>query len=299
MSVYEIYGQTNKGSEYEINEDHILLGRFVKNKGEQALQFQCEDEFIRDYGLLLAVADGIAATIEDKTADKTESAANSTTGGAAASQQALSILERRFYAAPKAVAAYESLIDATEQANQALLEIHTLRPDWSHMACTLAGVCLLSHGFYLFHCGDSRIYRYRHGVLKPLSRDDTITQAALVSGQLSLEQAQKEAERHRLTNYLGNPYFSCHIELAQTLQDNDILLIATDGFYDGISNGSGDNSGHNSANNDGDETIENILREHQGSLTQLGQHLTQLMLDTDSTDNFSFILLRQSSDTHI
>lgn len=287
MSVYEIYGQTNKGSEYEVNEDHILLGRFVKNKGEQALQFQCEDEFIRDYGLLLAVADGIAGTIEDKT----ENAANSTTGGAAASQQALSILERRFYAAPKAIAAYESLIDATEQANQALLEIHTLRPDWSHMACTLAGVCLLSHGFYLFHCGDSRIYRYRHGVLKPLSRDDTITQAALVSGQLSLEQAKKEAERHRLTNYLGNPYFSCHIELAQTLQDNDILLIATDGFYDGISN--------DSANNDGDETIENILREHQGSLTQLGQHLTQRMLDTDSTDNFSFILLRQSSDTLI
>lgn len=264
MSVYEIYGRTDMGSEHKSNEDHILLGRFVKNRGELELRFSCEDDFIRDYGLLLAVADGIDGTAG---------------GGAAASQQALTVLERRFYAAPKATAVRESLLDATEQANQALLEIHTRRPEWTHMGCTLSGICLLNKGFYLFNSGDSRIYRYRHGILKPLTRDDTTTQAALVSGQLSLEQAQSEPERHRLTNYLGNPYFSCHIEFVQALQDDDIIMIATDGFYDPI----------------GDESIENKLREHQGSITQLGQQLRGIMQNSNGGDNFSFILLHQVS----
>jgi len=264
MSEYEIYGLCDQGTQLSSNEDHILLGRFIKNRGSLGLNIQSDDDIIQAYGLLFAVADGIGGI---------------SGGGREASQQALSILEQRFYASPKARVAKENLFDASKQANQALLEILARRPDWSHMGCTLSGICLLAQGFYLFHCGDSRVYRFRHGLLTPLTRDDTITETALSRGKLSLQQAAQEAEQYRLTNFLGNPYFSCHIEYKKNLHPGDIILIASDGFYKPV----------------GDEQIELCINEHKGSLKQLAEQFKQLLLASGGQDNYSFILLQNKN----
>jgi len=85
MSEYEIYGLCDQGTQLSSNEDHILLGRFIKNRGSLGLNIQCDDDIIQAYGLLFAVADGIDGI---------------SGGGREASQQALSILEQRFYASP-------------------------------------------------------------------------------------------------------------------------------------------------------------------------------------------------------
>ncbi len=264
MSEYEIYGLTEKGSSEAKNEDHILLGRFVKNRGSLELKLSCDDELIEQYGLLLAVADGIGGA---------------SGGGAAASQQGLHILEQRYYASPKAQVAQMGIVDAAQQANQALLEIHTRRADWSHMGCSLAGIALLANGFYVFHSGDSRVYRYRHGLLKSLTRDDSLSQLELARGELTLAQVQQD-ESHRLSNYLGMPYFNCKIEFFPQILDDDILLIASDGFYTHM----------------GNDNIETCLAEFTGSMSDLGKFLREEMLTSNAQDDYSFILLSKALD---
>ena len=58
-SGFDVFGRTEAGPVRAANEDHILLGRFVKNRGGMGLRIQNDDDFLAAFGLLLAVADGV------------------------------------------------------------------------------------------------------------------------------------------------------------------------------------------------------------------------------------------------
>ena len=71
--IFQIYGYTHKGIVRQNNEDHILLGRIVKNNGGLGIYFPADDDFLMNNGLLFAIADGIggenAGDIASKIAD--------------------------------------------------------------------------------------------------------------------------------------------------------------------------------------------------------------------------------------
>ena len=70
MLVYDICGATHQGRVRQQNEDHILVGRFVKNSGQLLLSFRSDDDFVASYGLLLCVADGIGSAAGGKMASR-------------------------------------------------------------------------------------------------------------------------------------------------------------------------------------------------------------------------------------
>ncbi len=86
--------------------------------------------------------------------------------------------------------------------------------------CTFSSVVFKSNTAYLFHCGDSRIYRLAGNNLEQLTNDHT----RVVSEETSY-----------LTRALG---IHSHIEMdyqSIPLQEGDVFVLATDGVYEYIS----------------------------------------------------------------
>jgi hypothetical protein len=58
-NTFHIYGYTHRGAVRRNNEDHVLLGRIVKNSGGLGMFFSADDDFLLANGMLFAIADGI------------------------------------------------------------------------------------------------------------------------------------------------------------------------------------------------------------------------------------------------
>ncbi len=122
--------------------------------------------------------------------------------------------------------------------------------------------------------GDSRLYLYRNGLLRQLSRDHSQVEELLSSGQLSAEEAQRHPARNLITRAVG---------AADTLEleedcietcDGDMFLLCSDG-------------------------ISNEVEEHEicsalvcGSCRQSAEALIALALHGGGRDNISAVVVR-------
>jgi len=264
MSIFEIYGHTETGSVRRNNEDHILVGRFIKNRGTAHFSIDSEEAFFNQRGLLFAVSDGIGGEA----------------GGEVASHLTLKVLDKNFYAIENKrnlTEFSENLRDSITKANEIVLHISLYKPELTYMGCTLTGVCLTPHGFLVFNIGDSRVYHYSSNGLNLLTVDDTAAQRALEEGRITAVEARHSIERHHLTNYMG--YSECHIKISEkpALQDGNILLVCSDGLYDLL----------------GDDRLGKVFFEHEKApLPQLGEYLANQAIAYGGYDNISLILIR-------
>jgi protein phosphatase len=265
MFVLNICGATHRGQVREHNGDHILVGRFVKNSGCLSLSVCSDDDFLEAYGLLLCVADGVGGAAADEMA----------------SRIALLTLEKEFYAATKIdlQTCTALLRTGVKKANAVVLEASANRAEWTGMSTTLCGVCLNKQSFLAFSAGDSRVYRYRDGLLKRLTQDDTLAAHNVRSGSMTLEQAEHSPESHVLINYLGRKDASLSVREGPLLRDQDSLLICSDGLYDMV---------------DEDNLAELLQRMNAAGLSETRQteELIKLANQRGGIDNISVILIR-------
>lgn len=267
MLTVDVYAHTEVGLIRAANEDHLLMGRFIKNSGSMQLSFGLDDDFLCEYGMLFAVADGIGGEA----------------GGVFASQLALLTLEKYFYAVRKSGESSlfkNTLQQAIYRCNKTILEMAKHKPKYARMGCTLAGICLIPEGVLLFQCGDSRIYYQRGNSLKLITVDETVAQVAVNAGRLSAEAARHCPQRHHLTNFLGYEQFNCQVKVLKPLQAGDNLLICSDGVHDLI---------------EPELLKKTLLNPEQASVAHVGQQLTQHALQAGGDDNLSLILLRLST----
>ena len=219
MRRFHIFGRTETGPVRRANEDRILVGRFIKNRGGLGLHLAEDDDFMARYGLVLAVADGIGGV----------------DGGGIASKLGLSAFDTQFYSAEKTMDVWggsmAALEAAGERANHAILDLAANRPELAEMGCTIAGVCLTPEGALVFHAGDSRVYRFRNGALKQLTPDDSIVSLAVQAGHITEEEAHESPARHTITNCLGQATFRLHVQAGPELRDGDVLLVSSDGLH--------------------------------------------------------------------
>jgi protein phosphatase len=267
MLVFDICGATHPGRVREHNEDHILVGRSVKNSGQLALSFSGDDDFVTGYGMLLCVADGIGGVA----------------GGEMASGLALMTLDKAFYAAmkPDAELIVPLLRQAADYANKHIREVAAKSKAYAGMGSTLSGVCLMGERYWVVNAGDSRVYRYRNGALKPLSSDDTLAARAVRSGAMTFEQAAHSPDSHILTNYLGAAEFSLAVDGGPELRNGDSLLVCSDGLYDMVD----------------DDTLARCIQQFNASGVSCAEQVGRLLAlanERGGRDNISLILMRVS-----
>ena len=114
--------------------------------------------------------------------------------------------------------------------NRAVYEKSTSDPEMQGMGTT--GVCAYaSRGLaHVVHAGDSRAYLWHGGAIRQLTRDHSMVQQLVDSGQITREQAALHPQKNLITRALGvsanivPEYNRCEVV------PGDLLLLCTDGL---------------------------------------------------------------------
>jgi len=124
------------------------------------------------------------------------------------------------------------LEDAVREAHRAVFERGVSEPDKQGMGTTLDVLLVAGQDAFIAHVGDSRTYLMRGEVAAQITADHTVAEVLVVEGKLSAEEALVSPLRTILVNALGVAA-EVGVEMAHlTLQQNDRLLLCSDGLHD-------------------------------------------------------------------
>lgn len=122
------------------------------------------------------------------------------------------------------------LLHGFDVTNRAVYEKATADPDMLGMGTTGVCVYVREGRAHVVHAGDSRAYLWRAGRMRQITRDHSMVQQLVDSGQITREQAAQHPQKNLITRALGvsasivPEYNRCEVN------PGDILLLCTDGL---------------------------------------------------------------------
>ncbi len=131
------------------------------------------------------------------------------------------------------------LKQAVIHANNAVVS-QQQNPRLSGMGCVLTAVLfdMEQHLVHMCHVGDTRLYKYKDGVLTKFSRDHSLVGLQEDAGVLSEEEAMSHPRRNIITRFIGNSLLDWNttymMELSFPIEVGTQYLICSDGLYDMI-----------------------------------------------------------------
>jgi len=174
-------------------------------------------------------------------------------------------------------ASFESaaLVEAIKAANAAIHDASMSRPEQSGMGTTIVAAAFHDNTLTVAHVGDSRMYRFRKGVLSQVTEDHSMVQELLRRGLMTPEEARTSLNRNLVTRALGiDPLVEVDVR-EQQYEDGDIYLLCSDGLNDVLT----------------DEEIAAVLAQHQDNLDFAAQRLIADVNANGGPDNVSIVLI--------
>jgi len=222
--------------------EYSIAGVKAQNEDNCGVQVPAEP-LLTTKGICAAIADGMSGS----------------DAGKEASEACISGFLRDYYSTPESWTAKTSAQKVLGSLNN-WLHSQGQRQYGSHkgMVCTFSSIVFKSNTAYIFHIGDSRIYRLRDNELKQLTNDHRYTISE---------------EKSYLTRAMG---IDVHIDIdykSFAIEPEDIYLLSTDGVHEFIS----------------EQTIQEILSE-QTSLDQRAQKIVETAQNNGSDDNLTCLL---------
>ena len=108
-----------------------------------------------------------------------------------------------------------------------------------NMQATLCGIAIDEQNNILtFNVGDSRLYRYRGGRIRQLSRDQSLVQLLIDEGAISHEERNTYVHRNIIFPVFGNVKSAPKVDTVSIeggMEYGDLLLLCTDGLSDYVS----------------------------------------------------------------
>ncbi len=152
--------------------------------------------------------------------------------GEVASSLAVETIAEEYY--KKGADPETGLYIAFSKANRQIWHKAKTSPAFQGMGTTCTAVVIFNRRVYLAHIGDSRLYLFKEGMLTQLSTDHTYVQDLLKQGVITPEEAQVHRDRNVLTRVMGTHYSmrADILEIPQTFEKGDRLLLCSDGLYD-------------------------------------------------------------------
>ncbi len=203
-------GITDAGNVRDHNEDAFLVNKRVVTRSHK--------EYKTDVPVIAAVADGVAGE----------------RSGEVASRIALELFSS---VKPSPAVDYKQKIMSIHRVLQKFgVSHHT-----ENMQTTLCALAVEPDGrTIMINIGDSRMYLYRSGRIKQLSRDQSLVQLLYEQGQITPEERIHHAKKNVIFPVLGNldedpvPQIE---EISGGLVHGDIIIMCTDGLSDHLTAG--------------------------------------------------------------
>jgi len=172
-----------------------------------------------DRGLLLVVADGMGGH----------------EAGEVASQTAVEVIEHAYREARGTPG--EALAAAFQQAHKQILKMSTGNAAMAGMGTTCTALAIVGGRAWAAHVGDSRLYLVRGGAIYQVSEDQTQCMEMVRQGLLSMEEAERHADRNVLAHAMGTrPELAAVIwPEPMPVRPGDRFVLCSDGLYDLVS----------------------------------------------------------------
>jgi len=144
------------------------------------------------------------------------------------------------------------------------------------MATTIVAAWVLGDRLWIAHAGDSRLYRFREGVLEGLTRDHSFSQELLDAGMVTEEEARVLPAKNLVTRALGaGPDVEPEVN-EYPLRVGDVLMLCSDGLTEMID----------------DVQIAGAIFASVPNVQRAAQRLIDLANAAGGRDNISVIVIR-------
>jgi serine/threonine protein phosphatase PrpC len=266
----DVYGLTHPGKLRTENQDHFLICALRKQMVVNLTSLPDAEELLggsERLTLLMMVADGVGG------GSKGEEASRIALEGVT---KYVSRSMRSYYAAGSADDRefFEALQEGALQCHAELLRRGEEDPEYRGMATTLTLYLGVWPRAYLLQVGDSRCYLLQNGVLKQVTRDQTMAQELIDLGVMTPAAAAGTRYERTLSSSIGGRQTAPVVTRFDLAWDT-VVLLCSDGLTKHVS----------------DERIGEQLRK-MTSAKQVCEDLLQDALEDGGTDNISLIVRR-------
>jgi serine/threonine protein phosphatase PrpC len=267
----DLYGLTHPGRVRSENQDHFLLCTVHPQVVIHGTSLPATDNLaLRGERLatIMLVADGVGGSAAGSRASRIATEA--------VTQYVASAL-RCYHAAGSA-----NETEFTDALRAAAIEAHdVVRAEavaelgGRQMATTLSLGIVVWPWLYVLQVGDSRCYFYQDGVLRQVTRDQTVAQNLVDEGVLKKEQVKGSPLNHVLASAIGASEAMPEVSRVDVRQRGSVILVCTDGLTKHVSD---------------DEIAERLGR--MKSAEQVCAELLQLALERGGSDNITLVVGR-------
>ncbi len=175
-----------------------------------------------------------------------------------------------------AVSEGESIEEAVVRANAEVFALAEGNPEYTGMGTTLVAALYDGLKLKIVNVGDSRLYRYRKGILKQVTVDQTVAQELRDRGLEHKNGKHISTYEHVLTNALGIQK-ECGLSVSNdVVQPGDMHLLCSDGLTGVLD----------------DKLVSGMLAKRIDVLEGMLQTLISTALQRAAPDNISAALIR-------
>ncbi|MEN8179310.1 MAG: protein phosphatase 2C domain-containing protein [Pseudomonadota bacterium] len=173
---------------------------------------------------------------------------------------------------------HDDLLEAMGRVNHAILDLAQNVPEYHGMGTTLIMGLYQQDILTYAHVGDSRLYRFRHGVLDALTRDHTLIQELVELGEFkSLDEAMLAGVSQNILTRAFGSEADVQVDIANIkLSAGDLFLFCSDGLTNMVS----------------ETEIQQILEQESIDLMPQVDALINKACTNGGADNVSVILVR-------
>jgi len=161
-------------------------------------------------------------------------------------------------------------------ANKGIYEAAQARPECAGMGTTIVTAVFCGNRVSIGHIGDSRCYRLRADKFEQLTRDHSLLQEQIDSGQLTPEQAKFSLNKNLVTRALGIEAIVPADIVEYRVEADDIYLLNSDGLTDMVD----------------PPVVQSIIEKHRASLDDAAKELVDVANQNGGRDNISVVLVR-------
>lgn len=161
-------------------------------------------------------------------------------------------------------------------ANESIRQCSQSNSELSDMGTTITAALIQNKQLYAANVGDSRLYSIRNGIIRKITKDHTLAEQMLADGLLKADDLASSAYNHILTRALGTEDSVIIDNFTEQLEDDDIILICTDGLSDMLN----------------DEEIASVIRKNGNDMDRAASELIENAIDNGGFDNITIILIR-------
>jgi PPM family protein phosphatase len=159
-------------------------------------------------------------------------------------------------------------------ANKGIYEAAQNRPECAGMGTTVVAAVFHGNRVSIAHIGDSRCYRLRGERFEQLTRDHSLLQEQIDSGQITADQAKYSLNKNLVTRALGIEAIVPAEISEYRVEADDIYLLCSDGLTDMVDT----------------EVVHGILDEQRTTLDVAATQLVELANQNGGRDNISVVL---------